>query len=221
MNQTIQTFYQQAAARNFARDFQLRITSFIVNGVDQIREEDLVFLKTASLPGKTIAVQNAPYMGLDFNIPGAVQYEGSKSWQVKFYCTQDYRLRDILELSMGDTFDQETSTGFMEPRDLRQYSITLSLLDDELNTIRYYDLLGCFITNIGATDYNVTGSGAIQEVTASIAYQYWLSDTGSTGTTRGRRGPLDVRASGPSIQARVGINIGASIFGQIGRIFGR
>ena len=42
INQTIQDFYQQASTRNFARDYQLRIISFIVNGIDQIEEKDLV-----------------------------------------------------------------------------------------------------------------------------------------------------------------------------------
>jgi hypothetical protein len=42
INQTIQDFYQQASTRNFARDYQLRIISFIVNGIDQIEEKDSI-----------------------------------------------------------------------------------------------------------------------------------------------------------------------------------
>lgn len=226
MNQTIQTFYQEAASRNFARDFQLRITSFIVNGVQQMNEEDLVFLKTATLPGKTISVQNADFMGLKFNIPGSVQFDGSNNWQTTFYCTQDYRLRDMLEASMLDSFDQESSTGNLEPRDLEGYKIVLSLLDDKLDTVREYHLHGCFVTNLGAVNYNVGGAGAIQEIQASIAYQYWTSNT-DTGISHGRGG---IRIGGSiSIGGRRGgITIGAggvlgratSILGQIGGLFG-
>lgn len=216
MNQTIQTFYQQAAARNFARDFQLRITSFIVNGVQQLKEEDLVFLKTAQLPGKTITVQNADFMGLKFNIPGAAQFDNSSSWQATFYCTQDFRLRDLLETSMLDSFNQYSSTGNMEPRDLDSYKIVLSLLDDQLNTVREYELLGCFITNLGSTSYNVGGSGAIQEVQATIAYQYWRSSVES-GTRRGI--PRTVTEAGGAIgRAGGAISRVGNVLGQVAKV---
>lgn len=229
MNQTIQTFYQQAAARNFARDFQLRITSFIVNGIQQIREEDLVFLKTADLPGKTITVQNADFMGLKFNIPGSVQFEGTNNWQTTFYCTQDFRLRDLLETSMLDSFNQTSSTGNMEPRDLQEFKITLSLLNDQLETIREYNLLGCFVTNIGSIKYNITGSGAIQELPVTIAYQYWTSNR-EAGTNRGIPGAITDAGRTVSrignVVSRVGSVIGAaagavSVFGQINSLFKR
>jgi len=224
INQTIQDFYQQASTRNFARDFQLRITSFIVNGIDQIRDEDLVFLKTAQLPGKSISVQTAPFMGLNFNVPGAVQFDGTNSWAVAFYCTQDYNLRKLLEYSMGDTFDQESSTGNMEPRSLQQSKIVVALLDDKLNPIRSYELLGCFVSNVGPISFNTTGGGAIQEVTANIAYQYWVAEDlgGGQGVARGIRTTGEtVRGIGGVISG-VGGTIGriGSILGQIGGIFG-
>jgi hypothetical protein len=224
INQTIQSFYQQASTRNFARDFQLRITSFIVNGIDQIKDEDLVFLKTAQLPGKSISVQNAPFMGLNFNVPGAVQFDNTNSWSVAFYCTQDYNLRKLFEFSMGDTFDQESSTGNMEPRALQQSKIVVALLDDKLNPIRSYELLGCFVSNVGPISFNTTGSGAIQEVTANIAYQYWVAEElgGGQGVSRG------IRTTGENIRniggviSGIGGTVGriGSILGQIGSIFG-
>lgn len=223
INQTIQDFYQQASTRNFARDFQLRIINFIVNGVDQIGPEDLVFLKSASLPGKTITVQNAPFMGLNFNIPGAVTFDSSNSWPVTFYCSQDYNLRKLFEQSIGDTFDQETSVGFLEPRGLQDYKITLALLDDNLEPISTYDLLGCFVTNVGAINFNTTGSGAIQDVTANIAYQYWVSENlgGGLGVQRG------IRSSGSQVGIQVGVGAvlgraaqGLSVFGRLRGLFG-
>ena len=220
MNQTIQDFYQQASTRNFARDFQLRITSFIVNGINEIGEEDLVFLKTATLPGKTINVQSAPYMGLNFNVPGTTTFDNTNNWAVTFYCSQDYKLRELLELSMQNTFDQETSLGNMEPRPLVEYKIVLSLLDDKLNTIRTYELLGAFVTNVGAVNYNVTGNGAIQEITASIAYQYWVADTVGVNSGIGTiaRGLKDFSSLTAGISNTVG-RVG-SIVSQIGGLFG-
>ena len=76
MNQTIQDFYARATKSGFSRDFQLRVTSFNIGGASLFLDEDLVFIKTATLPGKTISVQTAPFMGLTFNVPGAVSYAG-------------------------------------------------------------------------------------------------------------------------------------------------
>jgi hypothetical protein len=181
--QTIRDFYTNATNVGFARDFQFRITSFNVNGVT-LQDQDLVFLKTASLPGKSISTTTAPFMGLDFQIPGTVKFDNNNAWNVTFYCTQDYNLRSMLEDSITDTFDETQSYGNMEPRDLNQNIINLSLIDDQLNEIKVYTLLGAFITKIDDIAYDLTKSGGIQEVKATIAYQYWQTGP-SSGITSG------------------------------------
>jgi hypothetical protein len=176
--QSIKDFYRTATERGFARDFQFRITAFRVNGLE-LDTYNLVFLKTANLPGKTISTISTPYMGLDFQIPGNVKFDNNNNWTVTFYCDQSYDLRTLLEGSMSDTFDESQSSGNMEPRDLTENIIQISLIDDQLEEVRVYNLLGAFITNIGEIKYNLTGSGAVQEVTASIAYQYWTTEHSS------------------------------------------
>ena len=186
MQQTIQDFYYQASTRGFSRDFQLRVTNFQIDGQSLLSEDDLVFLKTATLPGKTITSQTAPYMGLSFNIPGAVTFDGSNSWATTFYADQSLDIRGVLEDAMLNSFDHNTSTGDIKPRDLDANKIQLTLFDDELNPLRSYDLLGAYITNIGAINYNATGAGAIQEISTTIAYQYW--QPGGVGVASGGRG---------------------------------
>ena len=71
-NQNITNFYKVATQKKFSRDFQLRVSSFIVNnGTDLFGEDDLVYIKSASLPARRIENIQAPYMGLNFNVPGA------------------------------------------------------------------------------------------------------------------------------------------------------
>lgn len=175
-NQGIQDFYYQAQTRNFSRDFQFRITQFIVNDGLILGPADLVFLKTANVPSKTISTIQAPFMGLDFQIPGTAKFDGNANWDVKFYCSQDFNVRNTLETAMYDTFDHQTSTGrAIAPRDLRGNIIEMALVDDQLNPIRTYTLYGAFITKINEIGYDLTKNGGIQEVGASIAYQYWES----------------------------------------------
>ena len=183
--QGIRDFYKQATTRGLARDFQFRVVTFKVNGIE-IGPSDLVFLKTASLPGKSINTTAAPFMGLDFQIPGTVKFDGNAGWPVKFYCSQDYRLRTLLEVSVQDTFSERSSLGNMEPRDLDFNIIKLSLVDDIMREIKTYTLHGAFINKIDETGYDMTGSGKIQEVGASIAYQYW-STSPTSDVSYGRR----------------------------------
>lgn len=184
-HQGIRDFYKQATTRGFARDFQFRVVTFKVNGIE-IGPKDLIFLKTANLPGKSINTTTAPFMGLDFQIPGTVKFDGNASWPVKFYCAQDYRLRTLLEVSVQDTFSERSSLGNMEPRDLDFNIIKLSLVDDLMREIKTYTLHGAFINKIDETGYDMTGSGKIQEVGASIAYQYWSTNP-SSDVSYGRR----------------------------------
>jgi hypothetical protein len=93
---------------------------------------------------------------------------------------------------MYDTFDHQTSTGrAMTPRDLRGNIIEMALVDDQLNPIRTYTLYGAFVTKIEDIGYDLTKNGGIQEVGASIAYQYWES-TPTTGIAVG----IDIRGIG-------------------------
>lgn len=81
MAQTIQDFFRVSQARDFARDYMLRVVSI---GEDTFNEDDFVYITTANLPDRTISNQTATYMGLDFNVPGTVKYPGSNAWAVTF-----------------------------------------------------------------------------------------------------------------------------------------
>lgn len=172
----IRQFYQQVLnAGGFARDMQLRVTNFTVNGINSLALTDLIFLRTAQLPGKKINTIELPYMGVDLQIPSTVLYDPNPL-PVDFYCTQQYNIRKLLETSMRSTFNGIVSVGDIEPRDAEKNTITLALFDDNMDEVRSYKLYGAFINDIGAISYDATLAGQIQKVTANIAYQYWLSD---------------------------------------------
>lgn len=72
VNQLITDFYRVAATREFARDFNFRVLSINTGGASTVTfdENDLVYVKTASLPERSITNIAVPYMGLNFNLPG-------------------------------------------------------------------------------------------------------------------------------------------------------
>ena len=94
--QTIQNFYTQAQTKDFARDNLFRVLniSFGEGTTISFDEDDLVYAKTASLPGKEITSQALPYMGLNFNVPGVAKYTGSDGYTITFRCDESYDLRN-------------------------------------------------------------------------------------------------------------------------------
>lgn len=187
-NQNISNFYRVATQKKFSRDFQLRVNSFIVaGGQDIFGEDDLVYVKSAALPARKITNIKAPYMGLDFNVPGAATYPGSENWSITFYADQALELRQRLEGVMSNTFSPFNNLSNNITLPGTENVIDLILLDDQMNTVSTYSLYGAYITDLGAIDYKMTGNGSIQEIKATVAYQYWVSevDRGSINQQQG------------------------------------
>jgi hypothetical protein len=181
----IKMFYTLVrGASGFARDMQLRVTSFIVNGTEDLTPKDLIFARTANLPGKLVNTQALSYMGTVLQIPGTIAYPNNP-WPINFYCLQNYNLRQLLERSMSDTYSEQSSTGNMEPRDLKRYQIGLSLLNDRMVTIREYTLHGAYVSGLDQMEYDATGNGAIKQMAANISYQYWSAKNSGPGTDSG------------------------------------
>jgi len=176
VNSTITEFYRLASTRDFARDFQFRVLS--IAGIPGIstgpkQQEDLVYIRGASLPGKVIASQNVPYMGLNFHVPGSVSYPDSGNWSVTFYCDQKSEIRQGFEESIKSYFDDETSTGDYRTPGTNS-KITLVQLDTKLETVATYELVGAFPTSLGPIAYSISdGTGAPMTFDVSFSYQYW------------------------------------------------
>jgi hypothetical protein len=169
MSQTIQDFYRVAQQRDFARDFQLRILQL---GDLTFTEDDLLYIRTAALPGKEIANHAVPYMGLSFNVPGSVSYPGSDAWEVLFHVDAKYLIREKMEEWQRKVFDDATSTGDMTVPGTDRV-VTLQLVDEQLSTVKLYQLFGVYTKTLGPINYDLQGNGAPREFTATLAYQYW------------------------------------------------
>ena len=162
---SIQDFYAAAQAQEFARDFQFRIRT-----LGPFVENDLLYIKTAALPGKEITNQPVPFMGLDFNVPGSVKYTGSESWEVVFRCDEGLNIRNKLENWIKEIFDDETSTGkYGVPTE----QASMDLLGKDLKSIRRYDFIGIYPKTLGPIQYDIEGDGKPLEFTATFAYQFW------------------------------------------------
>lgn len=180
--QTIQKFYTVAAQRDFARKFQFRLNSF---GNINFGTEHFTYLETASLPGRQISNIPVPYMGLQFNVPGTASYPGSAGYNVTFRCDQNYDIRAALEGALFNTFDEVTSSGdyslpaAASPLGLGGNTLTMELLDKQLNPIRYYTLYGVWVQSIADEAYDIKDNGSVVMINATLAYQFWRAGTAS------------------------------------------
>lgn len=192
MANNIQTFYRTAQQQDFARLFQFQLVKFGNLNLDPVR--DLIYVETASLPGRAINNIQVPYMGLQFNVPGTASYPGSAGYNVTFRCDQSYRIRDILEASTFNTFSDSTTTGtYATPA--QGSDVILWLLDKSGAPTREYTLFGSYVQSLADTAYDVKDNGTISTVQATIAYQFWRltnrTNNGFSGTigTPGAFGP--------------------------------
>ena len=182
MAQNISDFYRSVQQKDFARQFQFRLVQLANTNFG---EDTLIYVETATLPGRAITNVQVPFMGLQFNVPGTATYPGSESYAVTFRCDQDYNIRAALENATFNTFDDGTSTGdFNIARN--SSVITMNLLNKAGGTVRQYTLYGAYVVSVGDLSYNLGDSGTIQIVPTTLAYQYWrVTTTGSSPTVLG------------------------------------
>ena len=172
-NQDIEQFYQRAQARDFSRDFLFRVHDIVLAGGVTLDEGDLVYAKTAALPSRQITNIEAPYMGLNFNVPGNATYPGSEGYSINFYLDASSELRNRLEFASRTLFDDTDSTGqYATPSE--DYYIHLQQLNKKLEPISDYMLYGASLRNIENIEYEMAeGNGKTVAMTATIAYHFY------------------------------------------------
>jgi len=173
VSQNIQNFYRAAADRDFSRDFLFRVTQMQLQGVPALTEDQLVYARTANLPGRAIANIPVPFMGLNINVPGGATYPGSDAYALTFYLDANSELRNYFEAASRSLFDDTNSTGeYGTPDD--DFFIQLAQLDKDLEPIAEYKLVGASLRTIEDITYNMAeGTGETAKITATVAYHYY------------------------------------------------
>ena len=174
-NQTIRTFYERAMEREFLRDVNFRVIeiNFGENSSVHFGEDDLVYAKSAKIPNRKINNVQAKYMGMNFNLPGTVEYPGSEGYSLEFYCDEKCILRDKLEEATRDIFDDADSTGnYFIPK--QGSYITLAVLDKQLKVLKTIKLVGASIRDYEIDQFNISdGKGELIKIKCNVAYHYF------------------------------------------------
>jgi len=171
---TIQDFYKVIQDKDFARKNQLRVLS-INSGAGfniDFSPDDLVYVKAAKLPTREVQNSTASFMGLDYNIPGTVKYPGSDAYDVTFFADQQFDLWTKFQDWTRQVFDDKISAGnYFAPK--ASATITLVLLDNELNPIKKISLVGVVARKVGELEYTMEDTGTMHEFPVTFSYHYW------------------------------------------------
>ena len=174
MATTIQNFFTKAAANQFSRDFLFRVKQItLTGGINFNGEGDLVYAKTATLPGRNIEDKVVNYFGQEFHLPGKSTYPGAAGYSIEFYHDEDCQLRTKFEAASRIVFNNETSLGqYGMPGD--ESVIDLVQIDKELNEVRNIQLVGASIRDIGDISYDIAGgTGEVTNFSVTFAYHFY------------------------------------------------
>ena len=181
----INTFFNIASQKQFSRDFFMRVKQIVVPGMSLDGETDLVFAKTASLPGRDIENKVVNYSGQAFNIGGKSSYTGAESYSIELYHDSQLDLRKKLERASRALFNNENTTGQMCMPGPESY-IILDLLKvscgqgnqggQGFEVTQTVKLVGAQLRTIGEVSYSIAdGTGEILSLPSTFSY-HWYED---------------------------------------------
>ena len=173
MATTIQNFFSKAADKQFSRDFLFRVKQISIEGVELNGEDDLIYARSAALPGRTVDDKVVGYFGQEFHVPGRATYPNSAGYSIEFYHDEKVDIRRKLEKASRAVWDNETSTGqYGMPGD--DSIINLSVIDKELNEVQEIKLIGASIRDVGEISYSIAdGSGEVLNFPVTFAYHWY------------------------------------------------
>lgn len=179
----INTFFNIASQRQFSRDFFMRVKQIKAVGIDLDGETDLVFARTATLPGRDIEDKVVNFSGQTFHLNGKSSYPGSESYAIEFYCDQNLNLRKNLEKMSRASFDNETTSGQMCMPGAESYMI-LDILSapcgqgnqggQGFETTQTIKLVGVNLRTIGPVEYQIAdGTGEVKTIGTTWSYHWY------------------------------------------------
>jgi hypothetical protein len=174
MATTIDNFMTKALDKQFLRDFMFRITNITIAGTTLTGPDDLIYARSATLPGRAIENKIVNYSGQQFNVPGKSTYTNSESYSIEFYHDEKIDLRTKLEGASRKVFNNEDPMGgdFRLPG--KGDIITLNILDRQFKETKKIELVGASIRDIGAVTHNIAdGTGDVLTFPVTFSYHYY------------------------------------------------
>jgi hypothetical protein len=185
MSTTIENFFNYASQKHFSRDFLFRVKNISVTGLQLNGETELLYARSASIPGRNIENKTVNHAGQQFNLQGKATYPSSEGWSVEFYVDQSLDLRTKLEKASRVLWDNDTTTGNLCMPGVESV-IDLDVLQipcqrgsnvttgGALEVVKSIQLVGASLRDIGEIQYQIAdGTGEILTFNATFSYHFY------------------------------------------------
>lgn len=184
VNQTIADFQNSLMKRDGLRNNLFKVLALNTK-VLSLTNDDMVYIKTATLPGRTNPTGTIQYMGMNFAYNrSTVEYPGSDDYSLSFVFDAKGELREKFEQASRLIFNDLTTTGnWAVPT--REDILTFAPLNFQYEPSQYYHLYGVAFKGFDGVNFEIAnGDGSIVEFTCHMSYWYYKgpgSDTAYSG----------------------------------------
>ena len=135
---------------------------------------DLAFLcKASALPGQSIPSIAIPFRGRELKIAGDRAFE---DWSITVINDTDFKLYRAFERWMNGINNMTDNEGIANPADY-QVDGFIDHLDRDGNSIKQYQMRGCFPTALAGIALSYGTNDAIEDFEVTLEYQYFETDT--------------------------------------------
>ena len=136
---------------------------------------DLSFLCTATtLPGQSLGMTEVQFRGRTLKMTGDSRTFGN--WTMTVLNDTDFKIYRAFERWMNGINNITDNEGLTDPNDY-QVDGFVDHLDRDGNSIKQYQIRGCFPTSLDGIALSYGTNDAIEDFGVTLAYQYFETDT--------------------------------------------
>jgi hypothetical protein len=134
--------------------------------------------KTAQLPGSTIGSVPVYYFGREMKFPGNRTFA---DWTLTIINDEDFSVRNALESWMNTMNSHAGNVRAANASNANSYSVDAEVIQygKAGQELKRYKFVGMFPLDLAPIDLDWGSNDAIEEFTATFAYQFWETDTTS------------------------------------------
>tara|TARA_B100002019_G_scaffold272389_1_gene267561 strand:+ start:2536 stop:3156 length:621 start_codon:yes stop_codon:yes gene_type:complete len=135
-------------------------------------------VKAANLPASNITPVEVPFRGRILKVAGERTFD---TWTVTVLNDADFKIRTAMEQWMNGISRLTNGSGDVNPTDYTA-DASVDQLDRNGNTLRTYNFVGLFPTNISEIALSMDTTDTIEEFTVEFQVLYWTAGAGSDST---------------------------------------
>ena len=142
-------------------------------GIDNVSVDKFRFVcKTAELPESVVSSIDVPYFGRKIKVAGDRSFS---DWSVSVINDEDFSVRAMFE-AWSNALNRLVSNVRDPAISAEQYKVDLDIVQygKDGSTLRSYQLIGAFPTQISGIALSWESASAIEEFTVNFAYDYWI-----------------------------------------------